>query len=918
MAKKKKQTQAPLEAGTDYAVVENDITIPFFSDILEPQDEVLLTQAGGKGLKLYDEIARDGHVQSVLQKRIQKLIGREWTVAAGGDSAVDVEAADFIKDVVSNLPFDDNCKNLLDATNKGFAVGELSYIPDGRHIRIERIKDIDQRRFVFDKDWNPRLLTMQQMIKGEELPARKFVVHRFGAKGNNPYGQGLGATLFWAVMFKRNGVAYWQKFLERFASPIPVGEYPVGSSPDVQAALMALLKRMNHASAITIPFGTKLDSFEAKRSGTVDYDAWVKQWNAEISKTVLGETLTTEMGSTGARAASETHADILDSLVDSDADLLSGTLNASMVKWLVEFNYPGAKLPKIWRARPSNEHAEEELKEKRAKRRSADVAALKEAREQGYEPEDLDAYMDDAFGTKMRRIVTGQKKTSELAFSAPESFALQDILRAVELKAAETHREWIGQLKTSALLPETADEVRLELLNWHSRLVDENPYASNLGDAIALAELLGRSEVMDELGDAAFADPTVGTVTFKEAQEFLRQKVSLPTKTWTDTLHQAHDRAFVIAGADSVSLVEDIRGALDRAINGGGGLEAFRAEFDEIIERTGWQYNGGRNWRTRVIYETNLRTAHQAGRLKQMRDPDVVKLRPYWRYIHAETREPKQPRHEHLAWDGMVFRYDDPIWDVIFPPNGWRCSCGVGTVSQAGMKRLGKTGPDTPPKLKMRRKKDPTTGEWVKVPEGIDFGWGYQPGNTWEQGLVPLELQKPLSHVQPELKLGVLPPVKDLGKPYATAKLPSGKETEFYIDKFLERFGAARGQAALFRDPAGQAVVISDELFRNTRNGQWKAMKRGREVHLEQLAETIFDPAEIWVDWEIDQKTGFARLTRRYLRWDADLAGITSFTWSPRGWSGVTSFGATAGRAGKPSVSGLEKQRHGVLIYRRK
>lgn len=468
------------------------------------------------------------------------------------------------------------------------------------------------------------------------------------------------------------------------------------------------------------------------------------------------------------------------------------------------------------------------------------------------------------------------------------------------------------------LLPETADEVKLELLHWHTRLVDENPYAEDLGDAIALAELLGRSEVMDELGDASFADPTVGTVTFKEAQDFLRQKVSLPSKVWTDTLHHAHDRAFVVAGADSVSLVEDIRAALDRAINAGGGLEAFRNEFDEIIERTGWQYNGGRNWRTRVIYETNLRTAHQAGRLKQMRDPDVVKLRPYWRYIHAETREPKAPRHEHLAWDGMVFLNDDPIWDVIFPPNGWRCSCGVGTVSAAGLKRLGKSGPDTPPKLKMRRHKDPTTGEWVKVPEGIDFGWGYQPGHTWEQGLVPLELQKPLSHIQPELKLGVLPPIKDLGKPYATAKLPSGKETEFYIDKFLERFGAARGQAAMFRDPSGHAIVISDELFRNTRNGQWKAQKRGREVQLERLAETIFDPAEIWVDWEIDQKTGFARLTRRYLRWDADLAGITSFTWSSRGWSGVTSFGATAGRAGKPSASGLEKQRHGVLIYRRK
>ncbi|KPN64685.1 hypothetical protein SAMN04488527_16212 [Aliiroseovarius crassostreae] len=57
MAKNKK-TKAPVVDANDYAVVENDITIPFFSDILEPQDDVLVSQGNGKGLKLYDEVAR--------------------------------------------------------------------------------------------------------------------------------------------------------------------------------------------------------------------------------------------------------------------------------------------------------------------------------------------------------------------------------------------------------------------------------------------------------------------------------------------------------------------------------------------------------------------------------------------------------------------------------------------------------------------------------------------------------------------------------------------------------------------------------------------------------------------------------------------------------------------------------------------
>jgi hypothetical protein len=482
----------------------------------------------------------------------------------------------------------------------------------------------------------------------------------------------------------------------------------------------------------------------------------------------------------------------------------------------------------------------------------------------------------------------------------------------------QTHEVWIGDIKAivdKAAKKDDATQLWGDILKWQTGLASAE-YAEALGDALTLAELKGRAEILTEVGAAEFAEPTIGTVTFKEALEFERQKVSLPSKVWTETLHHAHDRAFVVAGADSVSLVEDLRKAYMSAKYGGGGLEGFRARFDEIILQHGWQYNGGRNWRTRVIYETNLRSAHQAGRLKQMRDPDVVAARPYWQYVHAETREPKMPRHEHMAWDGKVFLHSDPIWATIFPPNGWRCSCGVVTLSAAGLKRLGKDAPDKAPKLKMRKVKDPTTGEWVKVPEGIDFGWGYQPGDTWERGLVPREWQKPLALKEPDLPLPVLPSLDELGRPFASPELPGGREPEYYVDRFLSKFGAAIGRGVMHRDHAGQAVLISDELFRHI-GGGWKIMKQGRAVQVERLAESIFDPDEIWVDWGEDQN-GALRLVRRYVRWDPELAAFTMFEWGTRGWSGVTSFDPRAGKGQKPRRSYLENHRRGALLFRRR
>lgn len=416
MAKKSKKTKTAeaLPVETTYATARNDITIPYFSDILQPLDDVLIEQGGVKGLKIYDEIERDTHAYSVLQKRKHQLIGREWVVTPGGDAKDDIACAEFIEETLNTIKFDQVCLELSDATLKGYSVAEMHYMRDGRHIGLEKMESIEQRRFVYDLDWKPRLLTMSAPSEGEKLPERKFVTHRFGAKGNNPYGLGLGSKLFWPTLFKRKGVAFWMKFLERFASPIPVGKYPIGTLPAQQHELMAVLQGMNHASAITVPFGTDLETFEASRTGTVSYKEWGSFWNSEMSKSTLGETLTTEMGSNGARAASETHATILDMLVDSDADLLSGTLNDNPIRWLSEVNYPNAKRPTVWRPRPSNELQQEELREKRAKRRMADLDTLERSRQLGYEPEDIDAHMEDIFDGPVRAVTPtdkAQKKT---------------------------------------------------------------------------------------------------------------------------------------------------------------------------------------------------------------------------------------------------------------------------------------------------------------------------------------------------------------------------------------------------------------------------------------------------------------------------------------------------------------------------
>lgn len=357
----------PAEARSLIANAANDITIPFYTGVLQHADDTLIQQGAGRGLAIYDEIERDTHAFAMLQKRKKAVIARAWEVVPGGDRPVDKRAAELVKDILRTLPFDRICEDLLDATLKGFAVSEIQWMRDGTRIVPATIVAHDQRRFAFGHDWAPRLLTWTAPRDGIVLPERKFLTHRVGVKGNNPYGLGLGTRLFWPVLFKHEGVTFWLHFLEKFAGPTVVGKTPYGTLSDAQRELLNTLASARTASAITVPIGTEVEFLEASRSGSVSYEQFLAYWDRQISICVTGETLTTQVSDAGgSRALGEVHQEQLEILADSDGDLLADTLRESLVRWIIEYNLPGATVPSVWRVRPRNEKAEAETRKIKA------------------------------------------------------------------------------------------------------------------------------------------------------------------------------------------------------------------------------------------------------------------------------------------------------------------------------------------------------------------------------------------------------------------------------------------------------------------------------------------------------------------------------------------------------------------------
>lgn len=212
-----------------------------------------------------------------------------------------------------------------------------------------------------------------------------------------------------------------------------------------------------------------------------------------------------------------------------------------------------------------------------------------------------------------------------------------------------------------------------------------------------------------------------GNLAFRAQIAFFRGKVNVPTAVWTDVWQAAHDQAFMVAGAAKADLLDDLRQAVTRAIEDGTTLAQFRKDFDALVERhgwTGWTGEGsarGRAWRTRVIYDTNLRTSYAAGRWEQLQAKKD--FAPYLEYVHDDSV--RYPRPHHQAWDGLILPIDDPWWQTHYPPNGWGCKCTVRALTRGQLERRGLSVDQAP-----ASPTDPKTD----APEGIDKGWAYAPG----------------------------------------------------------------------------------------------------------------------------------------------------------------------------------------------
>lgn len=308
----------------------------------------------GASVAAYRELASDAHVFAATQQRKAPLLAAEWEIAAGEAGE---ERAALARRAFGGIAVKELISQALDAVFYGMTVFEIVWKIDDSDERragqgrwtIARAEEKPREWFGFD-DRNrllflPEGRTSEGIVVEERWP-RKFVTARNHPTYENPYGDKAYSRCFWPVAFKRGGFKFWSVFAEKYGMPPAVGRLPRGSSKAAIDKMLESLANVFRDSAIVIPDDGAVEFLRTNEGGGETYRLFVNAMNAEISKALLTQTLTTELSGGGSRAATAAHAAIGEGLARSDRAIVLETTN-KILRALIDLNFGGGPYPRF-------------------------------------------------------------------------------------------------------------------------------------------------------------------------------------------------------------------------------------------------------------------------------------------------------------------------------------------------------------------------------------------------------------------------------------------------------------------------------------------------------------------------------------------------------------------------------------------
>ena len=346
--------------------------------VLPDPDEILAEN--GYDFKIYRDLLTDPNLTATVQQRKLQILQMDWEVIetikrpdksgfplrsnieqrvkCSKNSHFDYAQCDIkekAEKVLNNLPLQRIMSEIMDCLLFGMTIQEITYdLNDDGELEPVKIEAKPQEWFIFNVNNELRMRKkttagVYLFEEGERLPDFKFIVNRYHATYDNPYGDKILARCYWPITFKRAATEFWQLMVERYGMPFLLGFHPSGWTRTQIDDFLEQLKEMINENVYVFPETLK-DMIQLKESPQYDigqlYEILINHHNREVSKAVLTVTLTTDMQGVGSYKAADIHKEMLSYIGLSDKKIVEDGLNRILQYWTF-LNWGHLDSPKV-------------------------------------------------------------------------------------------------------------------------------------------------------------------------------------------------------------------------------------------------------------------------------------------------------------------------------------------------------------------------------------------------------------------------------------------------------------------------------------------------------------------------------------------------------------------------------------------
>lgn len=464
--------------------------------------QVLASAAEGDAydyLTLAEEMEeRDMHYASVLGTRKLAIVGLSVSVEAASDAAEDVRLADAVRAIVDEAEFGEMISHLVDAIGKGYAVSEIVWDRSGK-TWMPQFHERDPRWFRYDRDTGTelRLLDQQDPSNGITLPPYKFLVHRPRIRSGLPIRGGLARLAAPAYMCKAWTWRDWMAFADIYGLPMRLGTYGPAASKDDILKLISAVANLGSDAAAVVPQSTQISFQQAANvAGAGDFFEKLAQfWDKQISKGVLGQTMTADDGSSNSQA--QVHQLVRLDILEADAKALSNTLQRQLLAPFIALNFAHqGKLPRIKVVVPQPEDTKalvDALSKLVPLGLKVEQSVIRDKLGIPDPAEDAELLGAPAPAAAPAPALNRELPRARNAAQDADPSTADLIADRLSTEAAAAHREWLFRIEQIVEEADSMEALRDALLNAFSDL-PTGQMTQVMQAAFAVAELAGRFE----------------------------------------------------------------------------------------------------------------------------------------------------------------------------------------------------------------------------------------------------------------------------------------------------------------------------------------------------------------------------------------------------------------------------------------